>query len=324
MSKQAKDMKSFIKSFLRDQRTILFMVLVVMSVAVAIAKPNFLSTNNIILIFQQISIVGILTMAMSMLMLGGGVDLSVGNIMILSGCTMAALIHAENPLPLGVIIVICLLVGLICGAANGFIVAKSKCAPLIITLGMSNIFYGLALIVTDARVQSFDRVFDGIRLMRIFKIIPITMLWFFALVIVTAVIVNRTRFGRRIVAMGGNEENARLCGINVDWHKVLLYGISGLYCAIASIIFASRLDAITAAGGAGYETSSLTGAIIGGVTFDGGKGTISGAFLGALFMGVLSNAMNILTIDSYVQTVILGVAVVFSVVISNIDNIRKK
>jgi len=324
MSKQAKDMKSFFKTFLRDQRTILFMVLVVMSVAVAIAKPNFLSTNNIILIFQQISIVGILTMAMSMLMLGGGVDLSVGNIMILSGCTMAALIHAENPLPLGIIIVICLLVGLICGAANGFIVAKSKCAPLIITLGMSNIFYGLALIVTDARVQSFDRVFDGIRLMRIFKIIPITMLWFFALVIVTAVIINRTRFGRRIVAMGGNEENARLCGINVDWHKVMLYGISGLYCAIASIIFASRLDAITAAGGAGYETSSLTGAIIGGVTFDGGKGTISGAFLGALFMGVLSNAMNILTIDSYVQTVILGVAVVFSVVISNIDNIRKK
>lgn len=324
MSKQAKDMKSFIKAFLRDQRTILFMVLVVMSIAVAIAKPNFLSTNNIILIFQQISIVGILTMAMSMLMLGGGVDLSVGNIMILSGCTMAALIHAENPLPLGVIIVICLLVGVVCGAANGFIVAKSKCAPLIITLGMSNIFYGLALIVTDARVQSFDRVFDGIRLMRIFKVIPITMLWFFALVIVTAVIVNRTRFGRRIVAMGGNEENARLCGINVDWHKVMLYGISGLYCAIASIIFASRLDAITAAGGAGYETSSLTGAIIGGVTFDGGKGTISGAFLGALFMGVLSNAMNILTIDSYVQTVILGVAVVFSVVISNIDNIRKK
>ena len=324
MSKQAKDMKSFLKAFLRDQRTILFMVLVVMSVAVAIAKPNFLSTNNIILIFQQISIVGILTMAMSMLMLGGGVDLSVGNIMILSGCTMAALLHAENPLPLWAIVGICLVVGLLCGAANGFIVAKSKCAPLIITLGMSNIFYGLALIVTDARVQSFDRVFDGIRLMRIFKVIPITLIWFFVLVVVTAVIINRTRFGRRIVAMGGNEENARLCGINVDWHKVMLYGISGLYCAIASIIFASRLDAITAAGGAGYETSSLTGAIIGGVTFDGGKGTISGAFLGALFMGVLSNAMNILTIDSYVQTVILGVAVVFSVVISNIDNIRKK
>lgn len=324
MNKPAKDMKASIKLFLRDQRTILFIVLVVMSVAVAIAKPNFLSTNNIILIFQQISIVGILTMAMSMLMLGGGVDLSVGNIMILSGCTMAALLHAENPLPLWAIVGICLVVGLLCGAANGFIVAKSKCAPLIITLGMSNIFYGLALIVTDARVQSFDRVFDGIRLMRIFKVIPITLIWFFVLVVVTAVIINRTRFGRRIVAMGGNEENARLCGINVDWHKVMLYGISGLYCAIASIIFASRLDAITAAGGAGYETSSLTGAIIGGVTFDGGKGTISGAFLGALFMGVLSNAMNILTIDSYVQTVILGVAVVFSVVISNIDNIRKK
>lgn len=324
MNKPAKDMKASIKLFLRDQRTILFIVLVVMSVAVAIAKPNFLSTNNIILIFQQISIVGILTMAMSMLMLGGGVDLSVGNIMILSGCTMAALLHAENPLPLWAIVGICLVVGLLCGAANGFIVAKSKCAPLIITLGMSNIFYGLALIVTDARVQSFDRVFDGIRLMRIFKVVPITLIWFFVLVVVTAVIINRTRFGRRIVAMGGNEENARLCGINVDWHKVMLYGISGLYCAIASIIFASRLDAITAAGGAGYETSSLTGAIIGGVTFDGGKGTISGAFLGALFMGVLSNAMNILTIDSYVQTVILGVAVVFSVVISNIDNIRKK
>lgn len=324
MNKGAKVSKTSIKTILRDQRTILFLVLVALTIGVTIFKPNFISANNIILIFQQISIVGLLTMGMSMLMLGGGVDLSVGNIMILSGCTMAALLHMENPVPLGVAIAIGLLVGVVCGAINGLIVAKSKCAPLIITLGTSSVFYGIALIITNAKVQSFNRVFEGIRLMRIGGLIPITLIWFFVLVIVTAIIINKTRFGRRIVAMGGNEENARLCGINVDLHKVLLYGISGLYCAIASIIFASRLDAITAAGGAGYETSSLTGAIIGGVTFDGGKGTISGAFLGALFMGVLSNAMNILTIDSYVQTVILGVAVVFSVVISNIDNIRKK
>jgi ribose/xylose/arabinose/galactoside ABC-type transport system permease subunit len=137
-------------------------------------------------------------------------------------------------------------------------------------------------------------------------------------------LINRTKFGRRVVAIGGNEENARLSGIKVDNYKILTYTISGLYCGIATILYASRLDSITAGGGSGYELTALSAAIIGGVTFDGGKGTIIGAFLGIVFMGLVNNAMNILGVDSYIQTIVSGIIVVVAVIISNLDNLRQK
>ncbi len=318
-----------IKDLLKDQRIVLIMVLIVMAIVVANINSRFIGINNIVLIFQQISIVGVLTIAMAITMLGGGVDLSIGNVMVLVGCTMAVLIEGNSEtgfagLPVWIAIVIGTLIGLVCGILNGVIVSKSKCAPLVITLGLSSVYYGIALIITQGRVMSFSMTFEPIRLLRIGGLIPITLIWFLILVILTYLIINKTKFGRRLVAMGGNEENARLCGIRVDRYKIAMYSISGLYCAIAAIIYASRLDAISAASGTGYETAALTGAIIGGVTFDGGRGTISGAFLGALFMGVLSNAMNVLAINPFIQTVVSGVVIVAAVVISNYEQIRKR
>lgn len=131
-------------------------------------------------------------------------------------------------------------------------------------------------------------------------------------------------FGQRIVAIGGNEKNAFLSGINVDRYKIMIYSIAGFYCSVAAVIFSSRIDSITANAGIGYETSALTAAIIGGVTFDGGKGTVFGAFLGCVLMGVISNAMNILKVNSYVQTIITGLIIVVAVVLSNVNNIRRK
>ena len=133
-----------------------------------------------------------------------------------------------------------------------------------------------------------------------------------------------TKFGRRVVALGGNEKNAFLSGINVTRYKMTVYAISGLFCAIASIVFIARIDSITSNAGTNYETNALAAAIIGGVTFDGGKGTIGGAFLGCLLMGVISNAMNILRVDSNVQSIINGAIIVAAVVLSNINNIKKK
>ena len=127
-----------------------------------------------------------------------------------------------------------------------------------------------------------------------------------------------------VVALGGNEKNAFLSGINVTRYKMIVYAISGLFCAVASIVFVARIDSITSNAGTNYETNALAAAIIGGVTFDGGKGTIGGAFLGCLLMGVISNAMNILGVDTNVQTIITGAIIVGAVVLSNINNIRKK
>lgn len=308
--------------FLKNQRLILLIVIIGIIFTVSVINPRFIAISNILTIFQQISVIGILTMAMSMLLISGGIDLSVGNIMTLSGVIMSKIIAETGNVFFAVLAGI--IVGILCGMLNGAIISKSKCIPLIITLGMSQIFYGLSLTISHGRIMSFYGAFDIIGKTKIFNIIPLMLFIFIVVVFLSFVIMNSTKFGRRIVAIGGNEKNAFLSGINVDRYKIMIYSIAGFYCSMASIIFSSRIDSITANAGTGYETNALTAAIIGGVTFEGGKGTIFGAFLGCVLMGVISNAMNILKIDSYIQTIITGIIIVIAVILSNINNIRKK
>lgn len=312
---------SVTKRILRDQRILLAIVIVLIVVVVSALKPNFISMGNIITIFQQISVLGILTMAMSMLLISGGVDLSVGNIMVLSAVTMAFAL--DRGIPAVAAVFVGLVVGTLCGLLNGFIIAKSKCIPLVITLGTSKAFYGLALTISDGRIMNFGGVFNGLKY-KLFDLFPVMLLVLVAMTLIAFLMMNYTKFGRRIVALGGNEKNAFLSGINVTGYKMAIYAISGFFCAVASIIFVARIDSITANAGTNYETNALAAAIIGGVTFDGGKGTISGAFLGCLLMGVISNAMNILGVDTNVQTIVTGVIIVGAVVLSNINNLRKK
>ncbi|MCI8763836.1 MAG: ABC transporter permease [Lachnospiraceae bacterium] len=310
------------KRFLKDQRILLALVILLIVAVVSIINPRFIAVKNLITIFQQISVIGILTMAMSMLLIGGGIDLSIGNIMVLSGVVMARVLGDGGSVMTAVALGV--LVGIACGLLNGAVIAKSKCIPLIITLGTSQVFYGLALTISGGRIMSFGGAFNAIGKTRLFDVFPVMLFVLIFMVAVSYVLMNRTRFGRRIVAIGGNEKNAFLSGIHVIKYKVLIYGIAGFFCSVAAIIFSARIDSITANAGAGYETSALTAAIIGGVTFDGGKGTISGAFLGCVLMGVISNAMNILQVETYIQTIITGGIIVSAVVLSNINNMKKK
>ena len=306
------------KRFLKDQRILLALVILLIVAVVSIINPRFIAVKNLITIFQQISVIGILTM----LLIGGGIDLSIGNIMVLSGVVMARVLGDGGSVMTAVALGV--LVGIACGLLNGAVIAKSKCIPLIITLGTSQVFYGLALTISGGRIMSFGGAFNAIGKTRLFDVFPVMLFVLIFMVAVSYVLMNRTRFGRRIVAIGGNEKNAFLSGIHVIKYKILIYGIAGFFCSVAAIIFSARIDSITANAGAGYETSALTAAIIGGVTFDGGKGTISGAFLGCVLMGVISNAMNILQVETYIQTIITGGIIVSAVVLSNINNMKKK
>lgn len=310
------------KKLLKDQRILLAIVIVAIICIVSIINPRFIAITNLITIFQQISVLGILTMAMSMLLISGGIDLSIGNIMVLSGIVMSQIIGITGNIILAVIGGI--ITGTLCGVLNGIIIAKSKCIPLIITLGTSQIFYGLSLTISRGRIMSFKGAFNFIGKTKILNIFPVMLLVLLLMVVISYVVMNYTKFGRRIVAIGGNEKNAFLSGINVDRYKIAIYSIASAFCAIAAIIFSARIDSITANAGSGYETDALTAAIIGGVTFDGGKGTISGAFLGCLLMGVIRNAMNILRVPSYIQTIVTGCIIVIAVVLSNINKIKKK
>ena len=331
----------------RDQRVLLLICIVGLGVITFIVNPAFMSPLNIVQLFSQISVIGVLTMGMSKLLLSGAIDLSIGNIMALSGCVMAVLITGTTEgtaggradtdemaytvlgtdtgitsVPVAVIIGILVAVG--CGWLNGFIVQKTKTMSLIITLGMDTVYFGIALLVTNGRFMSFKMAFEPLRLTRIGDIVPVTLIFFIAIVFITYILVNRTKYGRRIVAIGGNEMNARFSGIKVDKYKIITFVIMGLLCGIAAVIYASRLDAIKANSGFGYALDALIAAIIGGVTFDGGKGTISGSFLGVLFMGLISNSMNMMQVSANLQYVIKGIIIVVAVIISNLENLRKE
>ena len=289
---------------IKDQRFLLALVIFGIIIIIASINPKFIAITNLITVFQQISVLGILTMAMSILLISGGIDLSIGNIMVLSGIIISKFLSS------GI------------GFLNGIIIAKTKCIPLIITLGTAQIFYGISLTISSGRIMSFYGALNGLK-HKFFSIFPAMLLVLFVMTVSAYILMNKTKFGRRVVAIGGNEKNAFLSGINVTSYKIAVYTLAGFFSAIAGIVFAARIDSITANAGGGYETNALTAAIIGGVTFDGGKGTIPGTFLGCLLMGVISNAMNILRVPTYIQTIITGCIIVCAVILSNINNLRK-
>ena len=308
------------KVILKDQRILLLFVIFAIIACVTVINPKFITIKNIVTILGQISVIGVLTMAMSMLLISGGIDLSLGNIMALSSVVMAALLAMGQ----NIIIVIFggIITGLICGLLNGFIIAKSKCIPLIITLGTSQIFYGLSLTISKGRIMSFSGVFDVLSKTKFLGVFPAMLIVLILMIILAYILMNRTIIGKRLMAVGGNEKNAYLCGIEIDKYKILIYSLSGIFCSVAAIVFSARIDSVTANAGLGYETSALTAAIIGGVTFEGGKGSIAGAFLGCILMGVISNAMNILQVETYIQTIITGIIIAAAVVFSNVASIR--
>lgn len=307
---------------IKDQRILLFAIIIIISFVVGIFNPNFLRVSNILAIFQQISVMGLLTMAMSMLLISGGIDLSIGMIMALSGVVISKVVMGGGNVFFAVFLGVS--VATLCGLINGMIIAKSKCIPLIITLGTSSVYFGISLVITEGQFMNFQKKFEWLRQIKIAGVIPLALICLFIMVLIMHVVINKTKFGRRLVAIGGNEENAYLCGISVDLHKIIAYGISGFYCGIASVIHASRLDSIVSTAGAGYELSALTASIIGGVTFEGGRGSISGAFLGVVLMGLISNAMTVLNIHSYIQEIVKGSIIVVAVVFSNINKFRRR
>ncbi len=308
-------------NIVKDQRFLLSVVILVLVTVVSFINPRFIAITNVISILQQISVLGILTMAMSILLISGGIDLSIGNIMVLSGIIVSKIISTTGNLVLAIAAGCCF--GVLAGLLNGVIIAKSKTIPLIITLGTSQVFYGLALTISDGRIMSFEGYLDALKY-KVFDIFPLMLFVLILMTVSAYVLMDKTKFGRRVVALGGNEKNAFLSGINIVRYKVLVYSLAGFFASIAGLVFAARIDSITANAGRGYETDALTAAIIGGITFDGGKGTILGAFLGCFLLGVVRNAMNILRVPTYIQTIITGCIIVGAVVLSNINNLKKQ
>jgi len=307
-------------SFLNNHITYLILVIIVVGIVTTILNPNFLTLRNFFNVMQQFSILGILTMCMSLLMISGGLDISIGNMAGLGAMIFARMLLAGISIWISVIVV--LIVGTVLGFINGLIVAKSKVTPLIITMGMNYVFLGVAFILAGGRPQTISDQFEFLGGAKIANI-PISMLILLAVLLFAYFLRKYTKYGRRLNAIGGNVQAAYFSGINVDLHIISIYALSGLIVGLAALVLVSRFGMVRADTGSDYALQALAAAIIGGIPLQGGKGSVVGAFFGVLLIGILYNAMNIIGVSSYEQTVILGAIIVFATVIGNIGKMKR-
>ncbi|MGM9923718.1 MAG: ribose ABC transporter permease RbsC [Bacillus sp. (in: firmicutes)] len=282
---------------------------------VSIINPSFLAPLNILNLLRQVAINALIAYGMTFVILTGGIDLSVGSILALSSALMAGMIVSGLD-PIIAILVGCLL-GAIMGAINGLLVTKGKMAPFIATLATMTIFRGLTLVYTDGNpitglgdnyaFQLFGRgYFLGIPVPAITMIITFTVLW---------VILQKTAFGRKTYAIGGNEKAALISGIKVDRVKIMIYSLAGFLAALAGAILTSRLNSAQPTAGSSYELDAIAAVVLGGTSLTGGRGWIVGTLVGALIIGTLNNGLNLLGVSSFFQMVVKGLVILAAVMI---------
>ncbi|WP_417670372.1 ABC transporter permease [Roseibium sp.] len=310
------------------QKLLAFASLVLLLIGFTIASPNFMQTSNMIAILQATSVNGVLAVAATLVIITGGIDLSVGTLMtfcaVISGVVLTNL---GMPLPLGVIAAIA--TGALCGLCSGTFIAKMKIPPFIATLGMMLILKGLSLVISGTRpiyfndTPGFDQISRGSLIGEVIPALPIPngVLILFLVAIVAAYILGRTVLGRYTFALGSNEEAVRLSGVNTDRWKMAVYSLAGAICGIAGILIASRLNSAQPALGLGYELEAIAAVVIGGTSLAGGRGTILGTLIGALIMAVLTNGLRVLSVAQEWQTVVTGAIIILAVYA---DMVRKK
>lgn len=293
-------------------KLIIAFVLVAMVIAFSIASQSFMTTTNLTNIMKQISVNGIIAVGMTFVILTGGVDLSVGSLVALAGVIMASIAKQGNEywvwgLVLGVI------VALVLGLINGVLIAYFKVVPFIQTLAMMSIARGLTLMYSDGKpISDLHHDFTAMGKSEI-AFIP-TIVWIFILVFVIAFIyLYKTRQGRHIYALGGNEQATYISGVNTKLVMCSVYAISGLLCGIAAVVLTARVASGIPRAGEGYELDAISAVVIGGASMSGGKGTLVGTLLGVLIIGVLNNGMDLLSVSSYLQSVIKGIIIIIAV-----------
>lgn len=315
--------KSFVQQLIATgahQRLLAFASLIVLLFVFSLASPNFMQMSNMIAILQATSVNGVLAIAATLVIITGGIDLSVGTLMTFTAVTAGVVLTmAGMPLLLGVAAAIGM--GALCGLISGTFVAKMKIPPFIATLGMMLILKGLSLVVSGTRpiyfsdTPGFDQISRGSLIGEIIPAVPIPngVLILFLVAIAASYILSRTVLGRYCFALGSNEEAVRLSGVNTDRWKMAIYALAGGICGIAGILIASRLNSAQPALGLGYELEAIAAVVIGGTSLSGGRGTILGTLIGALIMAVLTNGLRVLSVAQEWQTVVTGAIIILAV-----------
>ena len=302
------------------------LILLIMIVIFTIATPTFLTGTNIINISKQVAIMAILSVGMTLVLVsgGGGIELSMGSVISLVVVVISKFV-TEKGYSIPVALILAVLIATILGFVDGVIIAKIKVPPLIMTLGMQIFLYGFTYSICDGKpVYGIPASLTWIGQTYLFRVVPVSALLMGVIVILGQFFVSKMYIGRSLYAVGSNEETANLSGISSDKIRIMAYTMCGFLVGIAGIVMLGRIGSGQPSAGEGYEMDVLTGCVLGGVSLNGGKGSVVKAFCGILIIGVLSNGMSLLGFNPFMQKMIKGLVLILAVIIDSLQYIKIK
>lgn len=282
-------------------------------IVLSMISRDFLSFTNIFNVLRQISINALLAFGMTFVILTGGIDLSVGSILALSGAFSAGMLAGGMDPVLAVLIGVT--AGTVMGTANGVLVTKGRVAPFIATLATMTVYRGLTLVYTEGRPIAFDNDVFAMLGKGYFLEIPIPVFWMLGTFLILSFVLKNMTFGRHVYAVGGNEEAAMLSGVRTHRVKIGVYAISGFFSSLAGIILTSRLSSAQPTAGTTYELDAIAAVVLGGTSLAGGRGWITGTLIGAMIIGVLDNGLNLMNVSSFYQQVVKGGVILLAVLL---------
>lgn len=310
-----KEKNTNIKSkLLKSQWLILLVIILMLSTITAIINPRFLMVNNIMNIFEQIAVLGLVAAGATILIISGNFDISVGAIIGLTCCITAILLNAGVNGFAASVIGVC--ISMMCTLLNGVLSILFKAPSFIISLATTSVYTGAALFITKGVIRTVYGQFGFLSKTKLFGIIPLIFIVSLIGYVIVHLILKYTQIGRRLFAIGSNEKSAFLAGIPVVKNKLIFFALNGFFVGVAAILLLSRVGSALPSSGAGLELQAMGAVVIGGVPINGGKGNIVGTFFGVLLMGLISNILNILGVNAYLQEIASGVIIIASLGIS--------
>jgi len=309
----------------RLQRLLAFASLVALLLAFSLASDNFLQADNLVSILQATAVNGVLAIACTLVIISGGIDLSVGCLMTFCAVLAGVVLTGWGlPLPLGIAAAIG--GGALCGGLSGWLVAQLRVPAFIATLGMMMLLKGLSLVISGSKpiyfldTAGFDALAQGSLIGALLPALPLpnSVLVLFAVALGAGALLGQTLFGRYIFALGSNEEAARLSGLPVRRWKVAVYALGGGLCGVAGLLMASRLNSAQPALGQGYELEAIAAVVIGGTSLSGGRGSVLGTLIGAFIMSVLANGLRLMNVTQEWQTAVTGIIIVLAVYVDRL------
>ena len=313
--------KKGITTYFKENLAIL-VAFIILCVGLSIATPAFFTKDNILNVLRQVATNSNLAIGLTMAIIIGGIDLSVGAILAFSGLLCASFI--SDGMNLGLAVLLAFTLGALFGLLNGLIIAYTNMPPFVVTLATQNIARGIVNVYANGQpISARNPVFNFLGV-GYFLGIPLPVIYSFVLLAVMILILGRSKFGRQLYAVGGNEEAARFSGINIKKVKIIVYTLCGALASFSGIILAARMYSGQPTAGDGFELDAIAASVLGGVSFSGGVGKLGGTIIGVLVLGVLTNGLNLLNINSFWQYIIKGIIILLAVYLYILKKRREK